>query len=71
LKKSVSSVIVPTVERDVLTVLLCSIAIEGRMFSIESTLGLSSKIEKLPGVGAEGLHIAPLPLGMQRIEDQR
>ena len=43
LKKSVSSVIVPTVEREVLTVFVCSIAIDGRMFSIESTLGLSSR----------------------------
>ena len=40
--KSVSSVMVPTVEREVLTVLVCSMAIDGRMFSIESTLGLSS-----------------------------
>jgi len=32
---------VPTVERDVLTVFVCSMAIDGRMFSIESTLGLS------------------------------
>ena len=41
LKKSVSSVIVPTVEREDFTVLVCSIAIDGRMFSMESTRGLS------------------------------
>src|SRR5437879_10806470 len=40
LKKSVSSVIVPTVEREVLTVFVCAIAIDGRMFSIELTFGL-------------------------------
>jgi len=34
---------VPTVEREVLTVLAWSMAIEGRMFSIESTRGLSSR----------------------------
>jgi hypothetical protein len=34
---------VPTVERDVFTVFVCSIAIDGRMFSIESTFGLSSR----------------------------
>jgi hypothetical protein len=33
---------VPTVERDVLTVLVCAMAIDGRMFSIRSTSGLSS-----------------------------
>ncbi len=43
LAKSVNSVMVPTVEREVLTVLDCSIAIEGRMFSIESTRGLSRR----------------------------
>ena len=43
LKKSVSSVMVPTVEREVLTVLVCSMAMDGRMFSMESTLGLSSR----------------------------
>src|SRR5258708_37058219 len=39
--KSVNSVIVPTVEREVLTVLVCSMAMDGRMFSTVSTLGLS------------------------------
>ena len=34
---------VPTVEREVLTVLVCSMAMDGRMFSIESTLGLFSR----------------------------
>src|SRR4051812_42045982 len=43
LAKSVNSVIVPTVDREVLTVFDCSIAIEGRIFSTESTFGLSSK----------------------------
>ena len=43
LKKSVSSVIVPTVEREVFTVLVCWMAMEGRMFSMESTRGLGSR----------------------------
>ena len=43
LAKSVSSVMVPTVEREVLTVLVCAMAMDGRMFSTESTLGLSSR----------------------------
>ena len=43
LKKSVNSVMVPTVEREVFTVFVCSMAMDGRMFSMESTLGLSSR----------------------------
>ena len=28
-------------------------------------------VEKLPGVGGEGLHVAPLPLGIDRVEGKR
>ncbi len=33
--------------------------------------GLVHAIEKLARVGAEGFHITPLPLGIQRVEHQR
>ncbi len=34
-------------------------------------LGLVEQLEELPGVGAEGLHVAPLALGMEGVEHQR
>jgi len=33
--------------------------------------GLGEEIEELAGVGAEGLDVASLALGMQRVEDER
>ena len=43
LKKSVSSVMVPTVEREVLMVFFCSMAMDGRTFSASSSSGFSSR----------------------------
>ena len=34
-------------------------------------LGLVEQVEELPGIGAEGLDVAPLALGMQGLENQR
>src|SRR6218665_3558740 len=77
---SFNSVIVPTVERLDRTGLVWSIAIAGGTPSTLSTAGRSMRsrnwragghgVEKLARVGAEGLHIAPLPLGVQRVEHQ-
>ena len=33
-------------------------------------VGLVHALQELPGVGAEGLHVAPLPLGVERIEHE-
>ena len=62
---------VPTVEREFLTVLVCSMAMDGRMFSIESTFGLSSRSRNWRGVGAERLDVAALALGVEGVEDKR
>ena len=55
---SFSSVIVPTVEREVRTGLVWSMA-------------MVDAVEELPRVGAEGLDVAPLALGVERVEDER
>ncbi len=52
------------------TGLVWSMAIAGGTPSTLSTAGLSMRIEKLARVGAEGLHVAPLALGVQGVEHQ-
>ena len=49
----------------------CSIAIAGESPSIDSTSGLSICSRNWPGVGGERLHVAPLPLGVDRVEGER
>ena len=61
---------VPTVDREVFTVLVCWMAIDGRMFSIRSIFGFCRQIQKLPGIGAESLDVTALALGMDGVENQ-
>jgi hypothetical protein len=45
---------------------------DGRRDALDCVdLGLVHAVEELAGVGAEGLDVAPLPLGVQRVEDER
>jgi hypothetical protein len=61
-----SSVIVPTVERDVRTGLVWSIAIAGDRIDLR----LVHAIEELARVGRKRLDVAPLALGIQRVEHE-
>ena len=45
--------------------LRCSMAMDGRIFSILSTRGAVEHVHELPRVGAESLHVAALALGMK------
>ena len=64
------SVIVPTVERVLLTGFDCSMAMAGGMPRIRIDLRLVHPVEKLPRVGGERLDVAPLALRVDRIEGE-
>jgi hypothetical protein len=61
---------VPTVDRDVRTGLVWSIAIAGGTPSTRSTAGPIHAVEKLACVRAERLDVAALPFGVQGVEHQ-
>ncbi len=58
-------------EREVRTGLVWSMAMAGGNALDRVDLRLVHAVEELAGVGAEGLDVAPLPLGIQRVEDER
>ena len=68
---SLISVIVPTVEREVRTGLVWSMAIAGGMPSMASTCGLSMRSRNWRAYGRERLDVAALALGVERVEDER
>jgi hypothetical protein len=65
------SVIVPTVERDVRTGLVWSMAMAGGIPSIASTCGLSMRSRNWRAYGRERLDVAALALGVERVEHER
>ncbi len=62
---------VPTVERDVRTGLVWSMAMAGGMPSMRSARRTVHAVQELAGVGGEGLDVAPLALGVDGIEGER
>jgi hypothetical protein len=62
---------VPTVEREVRTGLVWSMAIAGGMPGDRLDLRLVHAIEELPGVRGEGLDVTALAFGIQGVEHQR
>jgi hypothetical protein len=68
---SLSSVIVPDrASGAVRTGLVWSMAMAGGTPSTRSTAGLVHAVEELARVGAEGLDVATLALGVEGVEDQ-
>jgi hypothetical protein len=63
-------VIVPTVERGLCDVDFCSMEIAGDRPSTWSMSGFSIMRQELPRVGGQGFDVAPLALGVQRVEGQ-
>ena len=62
--------IVPTVERGLRDVDFWSIEIAGEALD-EVDVGLLHLAEELPRVRGQRLHVAPLPLGVDRVEGER
>ena len=61
---------VPTVEREVRTGSLRSMAMAGGMPVMAFTRGRSMAVHELPGIGREGFHIAALALGVEGVQGQ-
>ena len=61
----------PTVEREVRTGLVWSMAIAGRDAVDAVDLRLVHAVEELARVGRERLDVAPLALGVERVEHER
>ena len=61
----------PTVERGFFDVVFCSMAIAGDRPSIWSTSGFCIISQELARVGRERLDVAPLALGVDRVEGER
>ena len=61
----------PTVEREVRTGFVWSIAIAGGMPSIAVDLRLVHAVEELPRVRRERFDVAALAFGIERVEDER
>ena len=62
---------VPTVERGLLLVVFCSMLIAGERPADPLDLRLLQRGEELPGVAREALDVAPLALGVERVDGQR
>ena len=61
----------PTVERGLRLVVFCSIEIAGDRPSIDVDVRLAHQLQELPGIGRQRLDVAPLALGVDRVERQR
>ena len=62
---------VPTVERGLRLVVFCSMEIDGAQAVNGVDVGALHLVEKLPGIGGERLDVAPLALGVNRVERER
>ena len=61
----------PTVERGFFEVVFCSIEIAGDRPSIEFDVRLLHQLEELAGIGRQDFDVAPLALGIDRVEGER
>ena len=63
--------VVPTVDRGLRMLFFWRIAIAGQMPSIRIDVRLLHPLEELPRIGRQRLDVAPLPLGVDRVEGER